>query len=147
MTSGRSLKWRTAACESATCQPKCQIALCGSVAVVAGVTAFALTLLLALFGKRLWRWTRAGFVRSAADERAYSSVQFYERLTSLMEQRGVSRDKHLTPIEFANMLRSNDVMVITRAYNRVRFGGQKLSATERKEVERALFALEGTEKV
>ena len=116
-------------------------------AVVAGVTAFALTLLLALFGKRLWRWTRAGFVRSAADERAYSSVQFYERLTSFMEQRGVSRDKHLTPIEFANTLRSNDVMVITRAYNRVRFGGQKLSATERKEVERALFALEGTEKV
>ena len=113
-------------------------------AVVAGVTAFALTILLALFSKRIWRWTRAGFVGSTADERAYSSVQFYERLTSLMEQRGVSRDKHLTPIEFANTLRSNDVMVITRAYNRVRFGGQKLSATERKEVERALFALEGT---
>ena len=113
-------------------------------AVIAGVTAFALTILLALFSKRIWRWTRAGFVRSTADERAYSSVQFYERLTSLMEQRGVSRDKHLTPIEFANTLRSNDVMVITRAYNRVRFGGQKLSATERKEVERALFALEGT---
>ena len=113
-------------------------------AVVAGVTAFALAILLALFSKRIWRWTRAGFVGSTADERAYSNVQFYERLTSLMEQRGVSRDKHLTPIEFANTLRSNDVMVITRAYNRVRFGGQKLSATERKEVERALFALEGT---
>ena len=116
-------------------------------AVVAGATAFALTILLALFSKRIWRWTRAGFVGSTADERAYSNVQFYERLTSLMEQRGVSRDKHLTPIEFANTLRSNDVMVITRAYNRVRFGGEKLSPTERKEVERALFALEGTEKV
>ena len=54
-----------------------------------------------------------------------------------MDQRGVSRDQHLTPLEFANTLRSNEVMVITRAYNRVRFGGQKLSATERKEVERA----------
>jgi hypothetical protein len=116
-------------------------------AVVGGVTAFVLALLLALFSKRIWRWTRAGFVRSTPDGRTYSNVQFYERLTSLMEQRGVSRDKHLTPIEFANTLRSNDVMVITRAYNRVRFGGQKLSATERKEVERALFALEGTEKV
>jgi hypothetical protein len=112
-------------------------------AVVAGVAAFALTLLLAIFGKRLWRWTRAG-VRSTVDGRAYSNVQFYERLISLMEQRGVSRDQHLTPLEFANTLRSTDVMVITRAYNRVRFGGQKLSATERKEVERALFALEGT---
>src|SRR5689334_3359293 len=113
-------------------------------AVVAGVTAFALTLLLAFFSKRIWRWTRAGLVRATADGRAYSNIQFYERLVSLMEQRGVSRDKHLTPLEFANTLRSNDVMVITRAYNRVRFGGEKLSATERKEVERALFALEGT---
>ena len=116
-------------------------------AVAAGVTGFALILLLVLFSNRIWRWARAGLGRAAADERAYSNVQFYERLISLMEQRGVSRDKHLTPLEFADTLRSNEVMVITRAYNRVRFGGQKLSATERKEVERALFALEGNEKV
>src|SRR5215213_7958215 len=114
-------------------------------AVAVGVTAFALTLLLVLFNKRIWRWTRAGLARSTADGRAYSNVQFYERLISLMEQRGLSRDQHLTPLEFADTLRSNEVMVITRAYNRVRFGGQKLSATERKEVERALFALEGLE--
>jgi len=116
-------------------------------AVAAGITAFALTLLLIVFGKRIWRWSRAGFADSTSDGRAYSNVQFYERLIALMEQRGVSRDKHLTPLEFADTLRSNDVMVITRAYNRVRYGGQKLSATERKEVERALFALEGNEKV
>jgi protein-glutamine gamma-glutamyltransferase len=112
-------------------------------AVATGVTAFALTLLLVLFGKRIWRW-RARLADGSVDGRAYSSVQFYERLVSLMEQRGVSRDKHLTPLEFADTLRSNDVMVVTRAYNRVRYGGQKLSATERKEVERALFALEGS---
>ena len=45
--------------------------------------------------------------------------------------------------EQRSVLNPRDVMVITRAYNRVRFGGQKLSAIERKEVERALFALEG----
>jgi len=112
-------------------------------AVAAGVTAFALTLLLILFGKQIWRWTRTRLDQTTADGRASSNVQFYERLTSLMEQRGVSRDKHLTPLEFADMLRSNEVMVITRAYNRVRFGGQKLSTTERKEVERALVTLEG----
>ncbi|HEY4425205.1 MAG TPA: DUF3488 and transglutaminase-like domain-containing protein [Pyrinomonadaceae bacterium] len=111
--------------------------------VVAGVTALALTLLLVFYGKRIWAWTRRGLDHRTADGRNYSNVQFYERLVSLMEQRGVLRDKHLTPLEFANTLRSNDVMVITRAYNRVRFGGQKLSAIERKEVERALFALEG----
>jgi len=112
-------------------------------AVAAGVTAFALTLLLILFGKQIWRWTRTRLDQTTADGRASSNVQFYERLTSLMEQRGVSRDKHLTPLEFADTLRSNEVMVITRAYNRVRFGGQKLSTTERKEVERALVTLEG----
>ncbi|HEX5603980.1 MAG TPA: DUF3488 and transglutaminase-like domain-containing protein, partial [Pyrinomonadaceae bacterium] len=111
--------------------------------VVAGVTAFALTLLLVFYGKRIWAWTRRGLDQATADGRNYSNIQFYERLVSLMEQRGVLRDKHLTPLEFANTLRSNDVMIITRAYNRVRFGGQKLSAIERKEVERALFALEG----
>jgi transglutaminase-like putative cysteine protease len=112
-------------------------------AASAGVIGVALGLLLIFFGKRIWRWTRSGLVHASADGRNYSNVQFYERLISLMEQRGVLRDKHLTPLEFADTLRSNEVLVITRAYNRVRYGGQKLSATERKEVERALFALEG----
>jgi len=111
-------------------------------AITTGVTAFALALFLVFFGKRIWRWTRR-VNQETEDGRNYSNVQFYERLISLMEERGLSRDKHLTPLEFANTLRSNDVMVITRAYNRVRYGGQKLSAIERKEVERALFALEG----
>jgi transglutaminase-like putative cysteine protease len=110
-------------------------------AITAGAAAFVLALLLVFFGKRIWRWTRR-VNQASEDGRTYSNVQFYERLISLMEERGVSRDKHLTPLEFANTLRSNDVMVITRAYNRVRYGGQKLSPIERKEVERALFALE-----
>jgi hypothetical protein len=114
--------------------------------IVTGVAAFALTLVLAVFGSRIWKWTRAGFSRSSADARDRSSVQFYERLIAVMEQRGVSRDKHLTPLEFANTLKSSDVLLITRAYNRVRFGQQKLSTIERKEVERALFALEATDK-
>src|SRR5215217_1533940 len=50
-------------------------------AVVAGVTGFALTLLLVIFGKRIWRWARSGSVHSA-DGRAFSNVQFYERLIS-----------------------------------------------------------------
>ena len=115
-----------------------------TLAVAAGVTAFALALLLIFFGKRIWQWTRRGLDHSSTDGRAYSNIHFYERLISVMEQRGVSRDKHLTPLEFADTLRSNEVMVITRAYNRVRYGRQKLSATERKEVERALFTLEGS---
>jgi hypothetical protein len=41
-------------------------------------------------------------------------------------------------------LKSNEALLVTRAYNRVRFGGERLTATEKKDVERALFALEAT---
>jgi hypothetical protein len=59
-----------------------------------------------------------------------------------MEQRGLLRDQHLTPLEFASTLKSNEALLITRAYNRVRYGREKLSVTEKREVEKALFALE-----
>jgi len=107
-----------------------------------GIVALALIIALIIFGKRMLRWTRTGHVRSLVEGRTYSRVQFYERLVSLLEQRGLERDKHLTPLEFANTLNSNEAMLITRAYNRVRYGSERLSATERKEIEKALFALE-----
>jgi hypothetical protein len=75
------------------------------------------------------------------DGRAYSNVQFYEKLMEVMEQRGVQRDKDQTPLEFADKQKSQDVMIITRAYNRVRYGGERLSAAEQQEVERALGLL------
>ena len=99
-----------------------------------------------LFGKRLWRLLRARGLDEETEGRTYSSVQFYERLISLMEKRGLSRDRHLTPLEFAQTLKSNEAVLVTRAYNRVRFGGQRLSAIEKREVERALFALEAIDK-
>jgi transglutaminase-like putative cysteine protease len=108
--------------------------------------ALALLVLSLLFGKRMWRAMRARGLDAEGDGRTYSSVQFYERLISLMEQRGFSRDRHLTPLEFAQTLKSNEALLVTRAYNRVRFGGQRLSAIEKKEVERALFALEGMDR-
>jgi len=109
--------------------------------------ALALVVLSLLFGKRIWRLIRARSLDAEGEGRTYSSVQFYERLISLMEQRGLSRDRHLTPLEFAQTLKSNEALLVTRAYNRVRFGGQRLSATEKREVERALFALEQVENV
>jgi hypothetical protein len=43
-------------------------------------------------------------------------------------------------------LESSDALLITRAYNRVRFGGEKLSSGEKREVERALGALEAMDR-
>lgn len=118
--------------------------LTGNVLVIALlILGVAFVGFVVLFGKGFWRWVRTGAIRSAEEGRTYSSVQFYERLISLMEQRGLSRDRHLTPLEFAKNLKSNEALLITRAYNRVRFGGQRLSANEKREVERALGVLEG----
>lgn len=112
-----------------------------SVAMV--VLGAALVLLTMIFGRRWWRFAwRRGAVVSGEDEATYSSIEFYERLLSAMEQRGLEREKHLTPLEFANTLGPGPAMMITRAYNRVRFGRQRLSAAEKREIELALSALE-----
>ena len=68
-----------------------------------------------------------------------------DKATALMEQRGNLRGQDQTPLEFADKLKSSEALVITRAYNRVRFGGERLSPADQREVERALFALEVTE--
>ena len=112
-----------------------------------GVIVLLFGLGLVLFGKRLWPWFRRRSTgRAIEDGRAYSNVQFYEKLLALMQQRGVLRDKHQTPLEFAGNLKSNEVMIVTRAYNRVRYGGERLSTSEQREVERALVALEAAER-
>jgi hypothetical protein len=114
--------------------------------VVMALLGVALVVFTLIFGKQFWRFglQRAAVVEGAG-ESTYSSVEFYERLMSAMEQRGLSRDEHLTPLEFANTLGPGPAMMITRAYNRVRFGGQRLSAMEKREIEKALLELESTD--
>jgi len=114
------------------------------------LTVFSLGLLLLVtlifVGYRVFRmgWRRA-LRLSEDDERERAGVAFYERLIKAMEQRGVARDNHQTPMEFASSLRSTEAVLVTRAYNRVRFGKERLSSIEMREVERALNELESIE--
>jgi protein-glutamine gamma-glutamyltransferase len=117
-----------------------------ALSVVMVVMGVALILFTLIFGRRWWRLTWGRSAAVADDEATYSSVQFYERLLNAMEHRGLARDKHLTPLEFANTLDSGQALMITRAYNRVRYGNQRLSATEKREIERALSELEARDK-
>lgn len=117
-----------------------------ALSVVMVVIGVALILFALIFGRRWWRLTWGRNTVLLNEEATYSSVQFYERLLNVMEQRGLSRDKHLTPLEFANTLDSGQALMITRAYNRVRYGNQRLSANEKREIERALSELEITDK-
>ncbi|HEY2961438.1 MAG TPA: DUF3488 and transglutaminase-like domain-containing protein [Pyrinomonadaceae bacterium] len=115
--------------------------------LVISAIVLALAIGLLLFGKGIWQFVwRRGARGLDEDGRAYSSVQFYEKLLAMMEQRGVLRGKDQTPLEFAGKLESSEALIVTRAYNRVRFGGERLSAAEQREIERALFALEAAEK-
>jgi transglutaminase-like putative cysteine protease len=110
------------------------------VVVLLGLTLLLLTVLLL---RRVWKFGWRGGLRFAQPEVAATpSVLFYERLLSLMAQRGLHRDNHLTPLEFATQVGTRDAAVITRAYNRVRFGKEQLSSIELREIDRILIALE-----
>jgi transglutaminase-like putative cysteine protease len=74
-----------------------------------------------------------------------SAIAFYERLTALLARQGIERNPDLTPLEFAVSLGLQPALAITRAYNRVRFGGQQLSEAEIREIELTLKQLEGKE--
>jgi hypothetical protein len=113
------------------------------------VVGFGGVLLLAALALRVRRfgWRRSLQVRARATAEPVSAVEFYERLTRLLGQRGVKRDSHLTPLEFAGTLDFHPALAITRAYNRVRFGGQPLSAAELREIEQTLKRLEEEERI
>ena len=91
---------------------------------------------------RRFGWRRGLSIRPGEIVAPTSTVLFYEQLTELLARRGVERDSHLTPLEFAGSLDFQPALAITRAYNRVRFGGQPLSAAELREIDQTLKQLE-----
>ena len=95
---------------------------------------------------RRFGWRRGLSIRPGEIVAPASTVLFYEQLTELLARRGMERDAHLTPLEFAGTLDFQPALAITRAYNRVRFGGQPLSATELREIDETLKKLEAEDK-
>lgn len=82
--------------------------------------------------------------RQAEDERG-SVVEFYERMIKTLAARGLKRAAGETPLEFAAMTGMPEALKVTKAYNRVRFGDQKLTATESTQIEEWLKRMEGKE--
>src|SRR5215213_508727 len=79
--------------------------------------------------------------KARAPEKAV--VEFYRRMTAALDSRGLRRNADQTPLEFAESVGTPEVLSITRAYNRVRFGARGLSEAEAAEVERSLHRMEG----
>jgi transglutaminase-like putative cysteine protease len=114
----------------------------GAIALIglAGMAAFLL--LFVIRRVRRFGWRRGLRLSRRQVDRDASTVVFYERLLALLALRGVKRDPDLTPLEFASGLDFQPALSITRAYNRVRFGGQELSPAELREIEKALAEFE-----
>lgn len=107
-----------------------------------------IALLTPLFIWLLFRMRRLGFWRGIRVWRKVegghgSIVEFYERMTRVLAVRGIRREADETPLEFALATAMPDVIRITRAYNRVRYGSQALSPLEITEIEQCLTHLEG----
>jgi transglutaminase-like putative cysteine protease len=128
----------------------------GGLAGVLGLAASPLvlapaSLLLAGVGL-LWLRRRGllGFGRGTkrgTDAAAVAVVEFYERMTATLGSRGLSRRPDETPLEFAETVGTPEVLAITMAYNRVRFGARDLTGAEADEVERQLTTLERREQL
>ena len=109
----------------------------------------SLSLLLAsltLFVARARRWDLAWlpkFRRRA--RRNYSSVVFYERMIRALEARGMLRAPDETPLEFAATTGMPEATLLTRSYNRVRFGAHELTTAEAARIEEWLRRVEQKE--
>ena len=112
--------------------------------ILVAVAAVGALGLIIFFGRRVRRfgWRRGLRVWNTAAENEYSRVEFYERLLRLLAQRGLTREAHQTPLEFASRVGAAEASIITAAYNRVRFGGQELSAAESRALAAELAKLE-----
>lgn len=117
------------------------VALASPYGLAAGGLGFAALGLLVLHRKGF----KLSWARRAKDEEATAAsvVEFYGRMTAALEAQGVRRRRaDETPLEFAHATGDADVLAITRAYHRVRYGAHPLSKTEAADIERCLKKLE-----
>lgn len=109
-------------------------------AVIAGAGLLVLGILLLLRIRQIgWRGLKISSRKVHAER---SAIEFYERLTRLLARRGMKRSPDQTPLEFAATAGLRDAIAITSAYNRVRYGDDRLSKLEQKQIEEMLLRLE-----
>jgi hypothetical protein len=111
--------------------------------ILLALASVAAVIGLALLVRRIRRLGfRRIFRRRVVEGRTASVVEFYERMTKTLSARGLKRSAGETPLEFAEATGIPEVLKITRAYNRVRYGRRQLSSAEVKEIGSDLQSLE-----
>jgi len=105
--------------------------------------------LMALFVRgrvRQFGWRRGVKIWQTRSDHETSRVEFYKRLLELLKKQGLMREASQTPLEFASAAGINEAQAITTAYYRVRFGEEKLTASERTQIEELLSRIEQSRK-
>ena len=74
-----------------------------------------------------------------------SIVEFYERMIRVLAEKGLTREPHQTPLEFACAVGAPEAIGITEKYNRVRFGEKGLTEVESRQIDDWLTELETTD--
>jgi protein-glutamine gamma-glutamyltransferase len=112
--------------------------------ILGGIAGVGALLFLLMFTRRVrhFGWRRGLKIWRTGAEVETSRVDFYERLVALLEKQGIRREAFQTPLEFAVASGNSEAATIIRAYNRVRYGAEKLTASERKEIEDLLARVE-----
>jgi hypothetical protein len=126
--------------------------------LLTGLIALAVTALIGSIGWflyerwRLWRRAeRIGLDALPTEERLrlVRQLGFYDKLLQLLERRGHSRPRHLTPREFSNSLAFlpsevfNAVSHLTEIFYRVRYGRHELSPGQRTRLDQTINEIEG----
>ena len=116
--------------------------------ILIGIVAISVLAILILLTRRVrhFGWRRGLKVWRPVSEAEISRVDFYERLTALLEKQGIKREFYQTPLEFAAAVGVREAAEITNVYNRVRFGDARLSEAERKQIEALLSRIEQSRK-
>jgi protein-glutamine gamma-glutamyltransferase len=112
--------------------------------ILLGATSLFGLMATVLLTRRVQRfgWRRGLKVWQGGEESEATRVEFYERLLKALEKQGIKRELYETPLEFASAIGVNEARDITNAYNRVRFGEEKLSEAERTQIEGLLTRIE-----
>jgi protein-glutamine gamma-glutamyltransferase len=111
--------------------------------LIAIITGFLILQWLYRRLKKLELWRR--IVDWWKRKKQKSIVEFYERMQRILAIKGLQRETHQTPLEFAFALNMPEAVSITEKYNRVRFGEKNLSNDEAREIENWLKDLEKQE--
>jgi hypothetical protein len=86
-------------------------------------------------------WRRAFWIKR--DQRI-SAVLFYGQMLSILARAGSVKPPYQTPIEFAAASQNAQVVEITNAYNRIRFGGARLDEHETRRIAGLLVNLKAS---